>query len=122
MFSSWLTILLCFVYSLQVIKALPEDSCHGFSHVHGKDEHQNQRSRVKAPATVRHDASFVPDAILRVTHENSVISCYPEKMTFLVNGTAPGPELRIPAGKTTWIRVYNDMHDHNLTMVDTNVR
>lgn len=69
-------------------------------------------------ATHSHDTSFVPDAVLRVTSEDLAQSCLPAKPTVLVNGTAPGPELRLQEGKTYWIRVYNDMSDNNLTMVD----
>ena len=73
---------------------------------------------VKAATTRIHDASFIPDAVLRVTAENLAQSCLPPKWTVLVNGTAPGPELRLHEGKTYWIRVYNDMTDNNLTMVN----
>ena len=66
-----------------------------------------------------HDESFIPDAVLRVTAQNVSQSCLPAKLTVLANGTAPGPELRLTAGKTQWIRVYNDMADNNLTMVTT---
>lgn len=66
-----------------------------------------------------HDNTFVPDAILRITAENLAQSCLPPKSTILINGTAPGPELRLQEGRTTWIRVYNDMQDQNLTMVCT---
>lgn len=68
--------------------------------------------------THSHDASFVPDAVLRVTEGQLAQSCLPAKSTVLVNGTAPGPELRLQEGKVYWIRVYNDMPDNNLTMVD----
>ncbi|CAG8979926.1 hypothetical protein HYALB_00013558 [Hymenoscyphus albidus] len=68
------------------------------------------------PVPVVHDSSFVPDAILRVTHDKLQAACSPEKPSYLVNGTYPGPALRIPTGKTTWIRVYNDVENHNLTM------
>lgn len=67
--------------------------------------------------TVCHDETFIPDAILRVTAENQTTSCLPSKSTVMVNGTAPGPELRLVEGRTYWIRVYNDMPDVNLTMV-----
>ncbi|RFU24096.1 hypothetical protein B7463_g12243, partial [Scytalidium lignicola] len=63
-----------------------------------------------------HDHIFVPDAVLRVTAEDVAQSCLPEKSTVLVNGTSPGPELRLVEGKSAWIRVYNDMPDKNLTM------
>lgn len=35
----------------------------------------------------------------------------------VVNGTSPGPEIRLKPEQTTWIRVYNDMDNENLTMV-----
>ncbi|USP75998.1 hypothetical protein yc1106_03272 [Curvularia clavata] len=37
-------------------------------------------------------------------------------MSVLVNGTSPGPELRLPGGKTSWVRVCNDMDEYNTTM------
>lgn len=72
---------------------------------------------VSATGMHTHNETFVPDAVLRVTVQNISQSCLPSKMTVLVNGTSPGPELRLGAGKTYWIRVYNDMMDQNLTMV-----
>jgi hypothetical protein len=69
-------------------------------------------------ATIQcHDETFVPDAILRITAENVTQSCLPPKSVVLVNGTSPGPELRLLEGQTYWIRVYNDMPEQNLTMV-----
>lgn len=62
-----------------------------------------------------HDASFTPDIILRTSLENTELHCR-TRLTAVVNGTVPGPELRIPEGKTTWIRVYNDMTDQNTTI------
>lgn len=67
-------------------------------------------------STRSHNETFVPDAVLRITAENRTQSCLPSKQIVLVNGTSPGPELRILEGKTYWIRVYNDMTDKNLTM------
>jgi L-ascorbate oxidase len=67
--------------------------------------------------TERHDEAFLPDAILRITQANITQSCLPPKLVVLVNGTSPGPELRLKEGQTYWIRVYNDMVDRNYTMV-----
>ena len=67
--------------------------------------------------TKHHDESFVPDAVLRMTEQVTVQSCLPAKATAFINGTSPGPELRIKEGQTYWIRVYNDMADKNCTMV-----
>ena len=64
-----------------------------------------------------HDESFVPDAVLRVTQQNITQSCLASKSNVLINGTSPGPELRLLEGQTYWIRVYNDMTANNLTMV-----
>ncbi|KAH7408030.1 putative laccase [Cadophora sp. MPI-SDFR-AT-0126] len=66
--------------------------------------------------TTCHDETFIPDAILRVTEAPLAQSCYPSKPTILVNGTSPGPALKIKEGYTYWIRVYNDMEHNNLTM------
>ena len=63
-----------------------------------------------------HDSSFVPDRILRVTAQNVSLNCE-SRYSVVVNGSVPGPELRIPEGKVSWIRVYNDMKDQNLTIV-----
>ena len=63
-----------------------------------------------------HDDSFSPDAILRVTAQNFSLGGI-QRLTSLVNGSIPGPELRVPENETAWIRVYNDMNDQNLTMV-----
>lgn len=63
-----------------------------------------------------HNASFVPDHVLRMTHENVTVGCQSRAST-LFNGTTPGPELRLKPGQTSWIRVYNDMADYNATVV-----
>lgn len=63
-----------------------------------------------------HDSSFVPDHVLRVTYENVSIGCQ-TRPSVLINGSLPGPELRLKPGRTSWIRVYNDMTDYNATIV-----
>jgi L-ascorbate oxidase len=67
--------------------------------------------------TQSHNESFVPDAVLRVTQQNITQSCLASMSNVLINGTSPGPELRLLEGQTYWIRVYNDMTANNLTMV-----
>ncbi|WPH00141.1 L-ascorbate oxidase [Acrodontium crateriforme] len=62
-----------------------------------------------------HGNDFVPDHILRVTLANVSVGCQ-TRQSVLVNGTLPGPELRLKAGKTNWIRVYNDMEEYNTTI------
>ncbi|KAL4865120.1 hypothetical protein BDV12DRAFT_188377 [Aspergillus spectabilis] len=64
---------------------------------------------------VRHDHAFQPDHILRVTAENYSEACS-ERYSVLVNGSSPGPELRLREGEGSWIRVYNDITDANTTM------
>ena len=64
-----------------------------------------------------HGAGFVPDAVLVVTQENITQSCLPSKSNVLINGTSPGPELRLLEGQTYWIRVYNKMITENVTIV-----
>ncbi|KAK9357807.1 hypothetical protein V1504DRAFT_463179, partial [Lipomyces starkeyi] len=62
-----------------------------------------------------HDMSLLPDITLRVTARNISNGCI--RYSVVVNGTSPGPEIRLRGGKTYWIRVHNDMDDRNLTMV-----
>ncbi|OXV06664.1 hypothetical protein Egran_05565 [Elaphomyces granulatus] len=64
---------------------------------------------------VVHDESFIPDIILRVTAANYSLACQ-NRYSVLVNGTSPGPTLRLEEGEVTWIRVYNDMDNYNTTM------
>ncbi|KAJ5853552.1 hypothetical protein N7534_006095 [Penicillium rubens] len=63
----------------------------------------------------RHDNSFQPDHILRVTAQSYSQACM-ERYSVLVNGSSPGPELRLQEGRVSWIRVYNDMEGLNTTM------
>ncbi|KAL3433582.1 Cupredoxin [Aspergillus tetrazonus] len=64
---------------------------------------------------IRHDGSFQPDHILRVNSQNYMQACSP-RSSVLVNGSFPGPEIRVQEGQTSWIRVYNDMENLNITM------
>lgn len=68
-------------------------------------------------APVPHDFSFSPDFVLRVTEEPFTQSCVGKQAVVLVNGTSPGPEIRLLEGNVYWIRVFNDMGGRNLTMV-----
>ena len=63
-----------------------------------------------------HGDGFQPDEILRVTLEKVPVACR-WRESAVVNGSSPGPPLRIKPNKTTWVRVYNDMPTENLTMV-----
>lgn len=65
---------------------------------------------------VEHDSSFTPDHVLRVTAGTWSEAC-DERHSVLVNGSVPGPDLRLREGELNWIRVYNDMTDANTTMV-----
>lgn len=64
-----------------------------------------------------HDKSFTPHLNVRISEQVIQQSCLPAKPTVLINGTSPGPVIRLKTGRTYWIRVYNDMHDKNATMV-----
>ncbi|KAK0671935.1 putative L-ascorbate oxidase [Cercophora samala] len=64
---------------------------------------------------VTHDNGFHPDHILRVSVAQVPLSCE-SRTDIVVNGTSPGPALHILPGTSSWIRVYNDMPDQNLTM------
>lgn len=71
---------------------------------------------VQATLVRKHDETFMPDFSLRVTVKNISQGCF-FRESVVVNGTSPGPTLRIKPNQVTWIRVYNDMADQNLTMV-----
>ena len=73
---------------------------------------------VSAANLQTHDASFQPDVVLRISKINAQIACT-ERESVVVNGTTPGPLVTLTAGKTTWIRVYNDMPNDNATTVST---
>ncbi|KAK4697389.1 hypothetical protein P7C71_g688, partial [Lecanoromycetidae sp. Uapishka_2] len=64
---------------------------------------------------VSHDIDFVPEFILRATAQNISQACI-TRVSVLLNGTSPGPELRLRPGITSWIRVYNDIINQNLTV------
>ncbi|KAL2022489.1 hypothetical protein VTK56DRAFT_5318 [Thermocarpiscus australiensis] len=64
---------------------------------------------------VLHDGRFRPDHVLRVNVAKVSSGCRIREEV-VVNGTSPGPLIRLRAGTTSWIRVYNDMEDRNLTM------
>jgi hypothetical protein len=63
-----------------------------------------------------HDNSFHPDYILRATAQNISVACQ-SRYSVVINETSPGPAIYMEEGKTTWVRVYNDMPDQNLTVV-----
>jgi Multicopper oxidase len=67
-------------------------------------------------STVVHDDSFTPDHILRATVLQVPSGCE-SRQSVVVNGTSPGPAIHLLPGTSSWIRVYNDMTDQNLTMV-----
>ncbi|RDA96123.1 hypothetical protein CP533_1755 [Ophiocordyceps camponoti-saundersi (nom. inval.)] len=62
------------------------------------------------------DGSFTPDEVLRVK-QGAISAGGIRQLSTLVNGSMPGPTVRIPEDRVVWIRVYNDMEDANLTMV-----
>lgn len=66
--------------------------------------------------THKHDGSFAPDAVLRVTSQNISVGGI-QRYSSIINESLPGPTLYLPEGKVTWVRVYNDMPEENLTMV-----
>lgn len=68
------------------------------------------------PFLITHDESFAPDYVLNVSLQNAAIGCK-YRYSFVVNGTTPGPEVRLKENQTSWIRVYNSIPDQNLTMV-----
>ncbi|KAF4554612.1 Multicopper oxidase-like protein 2 [Elsinoe fawcettii] len=66
-------------------------------------------------ATVKHDASFSPDFVLVATLQLLEVGCS-TRNSVVFNGTSPGPRLTLREGKTTWVRVYNNIPADNLTV------
>lgn len=70
---------------------------------------------ISAVRLVKHDASFVPDIVLRLSLATIQQDCQ-QRLSVVVNGTYPGPPIYLEPEVTTWIRVYNDA-DVNSTIV-----
>jgi L-ascorbate oxidase len=62
-----------------------------------------------------HDSTFVPDFILHITYDTASVACR-SKPIVLVNDTSPGPPIHLKENVTSWIRVYNDIDNQNLTI------
>ncbi|KAI0018889.1 L-ascorbate oxidase [Xylariomycetidae sp. FL0641] len=62
-----------------------------------------------------HDASWQPTYALVATSEVITINCV-QRQSVVFNGTSPGPPLYLKEGETTWVRVYNNMADLNMTV------
>ena len=75
-----------------------------------------QAHKTTSNQCVTHGDNFHPDFYLSVTYGLQNVACE-QRMSVLVNGTSPGPALRLPGGKTSWVRVCNDMDEFNTTMV-----
>lgn len=82
----------------------------------GKEESPRGQKYTNDTCVVNHGDGFHPDFYLSITYELQNVACE-QRMSVLVNGTSPGPELRLPGGKTSWVRVCNDMDEYNTTMV-----
>ncbi|XDG05356.1 hypothetical protein ABKA04_004971 [Annulohypoxylon sp. FPYF3050] len=62
-----------------------------------------------------HDDSWQPEYVLHATFETITMNCE-KRESVVFNRTMPGPPLFLKEGKTTWVRVYNDMSDKNFTV------
>lgn len=76
-------------------------------------------AEVDGKRVVKHDSSFIPDIVLRVSAEVIQLNCQP-RLSTLINGTYPAPAIYLEPEVTTWIRVYNDA-DVNTTVVSDRV-
>lgn len=70
---------------------------------------------ISAVRLVKHDETFVPDVVLRLSVATIQQDCQ-ARLSVVVNGTYPGPPIYLEPDVTTWIRVYNDA-DVNSTIV-----
>lgn len=59
--------------------------------------------------------AWQPDYVLRISNDTIAADCTARKST-VINGTSPGPEIRVKEGDHVWIRVYNDMEESNTTL------
>ena len=109
-FSAWLTALAGFA-----LADMGTHSSDRFVDTTHTTEHQANSSTRSHSSRQCHGSSFIPDHVLRITYETVSIACQ-TRPSVLVNGTTPGPALRLQPGKTSWIRVYNDMDHYNTTM------
>ncbi|KAF2225409.1 Cupredoxin [Elsinoe ampelina] len=62
-----------------------------------------------------HDETFTPDYVLEATLQSIKISCNVRE-SVVINGTSPGPTIRLKEGETTWIRVWNRIAADNFTV------
>ena len=61
-------------------------------------------------------AAWAPDHILRINNATVAADCT-ERQSVTINGTSPGPTLRVKeSDESVWIRVYNDMEAENTTL------
>lgn len=65
---------------------------------------------------VTHDGSWEPEYVLVATSQNITVNCHSRK-SVVFNGTSPGPAIHMVEGHTTWVRVYNQIENDNLTVV-----
>jgi hypothetical protein len=70
----------------------------------------------RASSVAVHDASWQPTYALYATAEEITVNCC-QRLSVVFNGTLPGPPLYLKEEETTWVRVYNRLENHNLTMV-----
>ena len=102
---------------MRVLRLLPAAILNAAIVVECTQQTMTATSRIfKRDQPQTHDDSFVPDAVLRASRGNYSIGGI-SRLTTLVNGSAPGPELRLTEGTVVWIRVYNDLPLDNFTMV-----
>lgn len=59
--------------------------------------------------------AWQPDYILRISNDTIAADCTARRST-VINGTSPGPEIRVKEGDHVWVRVYNDMEESNTTL------
>ncbi|KAH9905689.1 L-ascorbate oxidase [Xylariomycetidae sp. FL2044] len=62
-----------------------------------------------------HNGSWQPEYVLVATEQNVTINCE-SRRSIVFNSSYPAPPLYLREGKTTWIRVYNDIENLNITV------
>lgn len=59
--------------------------------------------------------AWQPDYVLRLSNASVAADCT-VRHSVTVNGSSPGPLIRVQEGQHVWIRVHNDMVDRNTTL------
>lgn len=70
---------------------------------------------ILAQPPIRRSQEWSPNTVLVISKDSIHGDCT-IRPSITINGTSPGPELRFKEGQKIWIRVINQLLDHNTTL------